>query len=77
MIKTSAAQKYHKECAKEASFTSISEHKKMRRERNLNKKELKKKIPSVGQVQALADKMGKHYGEVSRMLATGELTYEW
>lgn len=77
MIKTSAAQKYHKECAKEASFTSISEHQKMRRERNLNKKELKKKISSVGQVQALADKMGKHYGEVSRMLATGELTYEW
>lgn len=38
---------------------------------------IEKKIPSVGQVQALADKMGKHYGEVSRMLATGELTYEW
>lgn len=78
MIKMSAAQKYHKECAKEASFTSIVEHRKMRKDRNLNKKALEeKKIPSVGQVQALADKMGKHYGEVSRMLATGELTYEW
>lgn len=78
MIKTSAAQKYHKECAKEASFTSIAENQKMRRERNINKKALEeKKIPSIGQVQALADKLGKHYGEVSRMLATGELTYEW
>ena len=26
--------------------------------------------------QQLADKIGKHYGEVSQMLATGELTYE-
>lgn len=78
MIKTSAAQKYHKECAKEASFTSIAEHQKIRKERNLNKKALEeKKIPSIGQVQALADKMCKHYGEVSQMLATGELTYEW
>ena len=78
MIKESAAQKYHKECARDASFASIAEHQKMRRERNLNKKALEeKKIPSVGQVQALADKIGKHYGEVSRMLAAGELTYEW
>lgn len=36
-----------------------------------------KAFPSIGEVQALADKLGKHYGEVSRMLATGELTYEW
>ena len=78
MIKTSAAQKYHKECARDASFASIAEHQKIRKEQNLNKKALEeKKIPSVGQVQALADKMCKHYGEVSRMLATGELTYEW
>lgn len=77
MIKTSAAQKYHKECARDAAFASIAENQKMRRERNLNKKTLEKKIPSIGQVQALADKLGKHYGEVSRMLATGELTYEW
>lgn len=78
MIKTSAAQKYHKECAKDASFTSIAEHQRLRKERDRNKKAMEeKKIPSVAQVQALADKLGKHYGEVSRMLATGELTYEW
>lgn len=78
MIKTSAAQKYHKECARDAAFASVAEHQKMRRERNLNKQALEeKKIPSVAQVQALADKLGKHYGEVSQMLATGELTYEW
>lgn len=78
MIKMSAAQKYHKDCAKDAAFASIAEHQSIRRERALNEKALEeKKIPSVGQVQALADKMGKHYGEVSQMLATGELTYEW
>lgn len=78
MIKTSAAQKYHKDCAKDAAFASIAEHQRMRRERGLNEKALEeKKVPSIGQVQALADKLGKHYGEVSRMLATGELTYEW
>jgi hypothetical protein len=78
MIKKSAAQKYHKDCAKDAAFASIAEHQSIRRKRALNEKALEeKKIPSIGQVQALADKMGKHYGEVSRMLATGELTYEW
>ncbi len=78
MVKTSAVQKYHKECAKDAAFTNIKEHQKMRRECDRNKKALKeKKIPSVWQVQALADKLGKHYGEVSQMLATGELVYEW
>lgn len=77
MIKMSAAQKYHKECAKDAAFASIAEHQSIRRERALNEKALEKKIPSIGQVQALADKLGKHYGEVSRMLAAGELTYEW
>ena len=40
------------------------------------KKKLEKTFPSIGEVQALADKLGKHYGEVSQMLATGELTYE-
>lgn len=78
MIKTSAAQKYHKECAKDAAFTSNAEHQRLRKERDRNKKALEeKKIPSVAQVQTLADKLGKHYGEVSQMLATGELTYEW
>lgn len=40
------------------------------------KKKLEKTFPSIGEVQTLADKLGKHYGEVSQMLATGELTYE-
>ena len=40
------------------------------------KKKYEKTFPSIGEVQALADKLGKHYGEVSRMLASGELTYE-
>lgn len=77
MIKIPAAQKYHKDCAKDVAFASIAEHQSIRRERALNEKALEEKIPSIGQVQALADKLGKHYGEVSRMLATGELTYEW
>lgn len=78
MIKMSAAQKYHKDCAKDAAFASIAEHQRLRKERDRNKKALEeKKIPSVGQVQALADKLGKHYGEVSQMLATGDLAYEW
>ena len=38
------------------------------------KKKLEKTFPSIGEVQALADKLGKHYGEVSQMLATGKLT---
>lgn len=78
MVKTSAVQKYHKECAKEANAISTSENQRLRKERERNEKASRnKKIPSVGQVQALADKLGKHYGEVSRMLATGELFYEW
>lgn len=43
MIKTSAAQKYHKECARDAAFANIAEHQKMRKERNLNKKALEEK----------------------------------
>lgn len=43
MIKTSAAQKYHKECAKEAAFTSIAEHQRLRKERDRNKKALEEK----------------------------------
>ena len=39
-------------------------------------KRQEKTFPSIGEIQALADKLGKHYGEVSRMLASGELTYE-
>lgn len=78
MVKTSAVQKYHRECAKEANAISTAENQRLRKERDRNKKASKnKKIPSVGQVQSLADKLGKHYGEVSRMLASGELVYEW
>lgn len=46
-----------------------------RRQRK-KKKKPEKTFPSIGEVQAFADKLGKHYGEVSQMLATGELTYE-
>lgn len=46
------------------------------RHRKHEKKKSEKTFPSIGEVQALADKLGKHYGEVSRMLASGELTYE-
>jgi len=76
MVKMSAAQKYHKECAKEANFTNIAQLQRLRKEHE-RKSKSEKKIPSVGQVQALADKLGKHYGEVSQMLTTGELIYEW
>lgn len=47
MVKTSAAQKYHKECARDAAFASIAENQKMRRERNLNKKALEEKKDSI------------------------------
>lgn len=72
MLKTSAAQKYHKECAREANAISTAENRRLRKERDRKEKAREnKRIPSVGQVQALADKLGKHYGEVSRMLAAG------
>lgn len=43
MIKMSAAQKYHKDCAKDAAFASIAEHQSIRRERALNEKALEEK----------------------------------
>lgn len=46
------------------------------RDKKRKKKQQEKTFLSNGEVQALADKLGKHYGEVSQMLATGELTYE-
>ena len=46
------------------------------RDRKRKKKQQEKTFPSIGEVQALADKLSKHYGEVSQMLATGELIYE-
>lgn len=78
MVKMSAAQKYHKDCAKEANSVSTTQRQRLRKELERNRKTLvEKRIPSVGQVQALSDKLGKHYGEVSQMLSTGELVYEW
>lgn len=68
MLKKVASQKYHNGCAKKAKSAY--------RAKQQEKKKSEKTFPSIGEVQALADKMGKHYGEVSRMLAAGELTYE-
>lgn len=77
MLKKSAAQKYHKECAVEANKAKSGVAAKAAyRAKNQEKKKQEKTFPSIGEVQAFADKLGKHYGEVSRMLATGELTYE-
>lgn len=44
MIKMSAVQKYHKDCAKDAAFASIAEHQSIRRERALNEKALEKRF---------------------------------
>lgn len=60
MLKKVASQKYHNGCAKKAYNAKA----------NLNAKSAYK----VKQQEK--KKLGKHYGEVSQMLATGELTYE-
>lgn len=65
-------RKYCSECKRKVDKERDRERKKAAQE----KKKLGKTFPSIGEVQALADKLGKHYGEVSQMLATGELTYE-
>lgn len=62
-------RKYCSECKREVD-------KERDRKRKKAAHKLEKTFPSIGEVQALADKLGKHYGEVSQMLATGELTYE-
>lgn len=78
MLKRVASQKYHGGCAKKAYNAKANLNAKSAyRAKQQEKKKSEKAFPSIGEVQALADKMGKHYGEVSRMLATGELTYEW
>lgn len=81
-------RKYCSECKRKVDKERDRKHKKAYNAKaNLNakaaykikqqeKKKLEKTFPSIGEVQALADKLGKHYGEVSQMLATGELTYE-
>lgn len=77
MVKTSAAQKYHNGCAKKAYNAKANLNAKtVYKVKQQEKKKREKTFPSIGEVQALADKLGKHYGEVSQMLATGELTYE-
>lgn len=65
-------EKYCSECKRKVDKERDRERKKAAQE----KKKPEKMFPSIGEVQALADKLGKHYGEVSQMLATGELTYE-
>ena len=65
-------KKYCSECKRKVDKERDRERKKAAQE----KKKPEKMFPSIGEVQALADKLGKHYGEVSQMLATGELTYE-
>lgn len=67
-----SARKYCSECKRKVDKERDRERKKAAQE----KKKPEKTFPSIGEVQALADKLGKHYGEVSRMLASGELTYE-
>ena len=67
-------RKYCSECKREVDKERDRKRKKAVKQQE--KKKLEKRFPSIGEVQALADKLGKHYGEVSQMLATGELTYE-
>lgn len=62
-------KKYCSECKRE-----VDKERDRKRKKAACKPE--KTFPSIGEVQALADKLGKHYGEMSQMLATGELTYE-
>lgn len=70
-------RKYCSECKRKVDKERDRERKKAARKiKQQEKKKLEKTFPSIGEVQALADKLGKHYGEVSRMLASGELTYE-
>lgn len=77
MLKKVASQKYHSGCAKKAYNAKANLNAKAAyKVKQQEKKKREKTFPSIGEVQALADKLGKHYGEVSQMLATGELAYE-
>lgn len=72
-----SARKYCSECKRKVDKERDRERKKAARKiKQQEKKKLEKTFPSIGEVQALADKLGKHYGEVSQMLTTGELAYE-
>lgn len=75
MLKKVASQKYHNGCAQKAYNAKANLNAKAAYKiKQQENKKLEKTFPSIGEVQALADKLGKHYGEVSQMLATGELT---
>ena len=69
-------QKYHAECAYEARLQLIRKSETPRTRSKKVEEPKKNAFPSIAQVQRLADKLGKHYGEVSRMLANGELEYK-
>lgn len=70
-------KRYCSECKRKVDKERDRERKKAARKiKEQEKKKLEKTFPSIGEVQALADKLGKHYGEVSQMLTTGELAYE-
>ena len=68
-------KRYCSECKHKMDKESDKKRKKRLQNENARARETKA-FPSIGEVQVLADKLGKHYGEVSRMLASGELTYE-
>ena len=73
MIKMSAAQKYHKDCAKDAAFASITEHQSIRRERALNEKALEEKKILTDACKILVLKGEKVHlvqGEVSNIKIT-------
>lgn len=70
-------KRYCSECKHKIDKERDKKRKKRRlQNENARAEKQEKAFPSIGEVQALADKLGKHYGEVSRMLASGELTYE-
>lgn len=68
-------KRYCSECKHKMDKERDKKRKKRLQNENARARETKA-FPSIGKVQVLADKLGKHYGDVSRMLASGELTYE-
>lgn len=68
-------KRYCSECKHKMDKERDKKRKKRLQNENARASETKA-FPSIGEVQVLADKLGKHYGDVSRMLASGELTYE-
>lgn len=78
LLAKSSNYKYHHDCAKIANKTRMRELKAKYREeeKEQEKHKPKKKVLSVSEVQALADKLGMSYAKVSWKLSTGELDYE-